>query len=142
MNGLVCEKTAVEKQALVQIAVIPQDGGYRVDYYPRRAADTVVFHERSQGTPSPVVPREVRWVVTGMQPNMEVRICAKQTGSGMFSLDEFRIASGCNSIRSGPALKEGSNLGLPWDYRIELYIDDVLQPKATIDPTVVIKNDP
>lgn len=132
--------TGFENQVLVHIRVEKE----KLFLYPKRATDTVLYHksDKNPGKPDPAKPHEVRWIVSGLQDNQEVRIEVPNGGS-VFGQTEFPIPGGYNSIRSGEA-KDG-----PSGPATELMLkyDIVLENKGggeldRIDPIIIIKDDP
>jgi hypothetical protein len=132
-----CDIANVANQSVVMIAV----RNNQLSLYPRRTNDVVAYYHPVPEKSSPEKPNEVRWVVGGLGPNQSVRIVAKTPGTGLFPSDEFEINSACNSIRSGfPQMGPGAGTELNWCYSVVLLENGIVID--TIDPMIIIKNDP
>jgi hypothetical protein len=131
-----CELSDVANQVVVTIAV--KNGKLR--HYPQRNHDVVAYF-KEPGKASPEKPEQVRWVVRDLGPGQEIVIRAKDPGTGIFPLDEYRITAGSNSIVSGPPrVQPPQKREMAWSYSITL-----MEGKNVldfIDPSVIIKNDP
>lgn len=132
-----CDIANVANQTVVMIAI--RNG--HLSLYPRRTNDVIAYFHPVPELSAPEKPNEVRWVVGGLGPNQSVRIVAKTPGTGLFPSDEFEISSACNSIRSGfPQRGPGDGAELNWSYSVVLLENG--QVIDTIDPMIIIKNDP
>jgi hypothetical protein len=126
----------IENQVLVHVQV----ANGKLHVYPKRATDTVVYHVTDPEKADPAKPHEVRWIVSGLQSNQEVRIEAKSQLDA-FSEVNFKVPGGCNSNRTGvPRKPAGDNKELWWKYDLVLSGGGVELDR--IDPTVIIKDDP
>jgi hypothetical protein len=135
--------TGHSNQALVQIDV----AGGALSYFPRRCGDTVIFNCYDPKWPPGALPREVRWVVTGLKPGQFVRIEPKRkAGGAMFrSSSVFEIRPPFNSVTSGfPLKRAGAGRCLVWAYNVVLSEKTNVRrkTKAPLDPEVIIKDHP
>lgn len=127
----------IQNQTLVQIAIRKR----KIHLYPQRASDAVVYHKAPTEQASPVKPEQVRWVVGNLAPNQQLRIEAKPSEEDIFAARTFVITGDCNTILSGePRRSAGYGRELRWNYSITLVEDG--RPVDTIDPTIIIKDDP
>jgi hypothetical protein len=130
-------------QVLVQVTV--RNG--RLHAYPQRTRDIVVFHEDPsdpQRRPSPVKPREIRWLVHGLAENERIEFVpvAGQTQQlANMSGTMCREGPGVHTLTSGaPRTGPGHGREDLWEYDLVLYRDD--KEVDRIDPTIIIKEDP
>ena len=119
----------------------PNGAGWRLDMFPNRGNDTVIFHTAPPDQPTPARPREVRWVVDGLQPGQNVRILAKTAGTKIMPQDSYDIAHPDNTIASGRAQQHPSGGQITWPYCVRL-LDAQGNQLATVDPQIVIEEDP
>ena len=128
----------IDNQTLVQIVV----NGKEILVYPKRVADAVVYYKKKDPPHAyPAKPEQIRWVVTGLKPNQEIRIEGKQGQGAPFSSATFVIPYDCNTILSGVVNHDAGPEGeLRWNYNITLLQNGA--PLATLDPTIIIKDDP
>ena len=126
----------LDNQAFVQIAV----RGKKLHLYPQRGTDTVIFARGNSSANWPARPREVRWVVTGLDSGQTVRIEAR-TELGLLEADVYEISFDANTVTSGPASHgAGGQRELRWKYDLILLQDGTEQDR--IDPIIIIKDDP
>jgi hypothetical protein len=157
--------TGLSNQALVQIDVARG----ALSYFPRRCGDTVIFNCYDPKCPPGALPREVRWVVTGLKPGQFVRIKPRdgarramsafrdglevhrikpkdKAGRAMFAFrDGLEVHPPFNSVTSGfPLQRAGAGRCLVWTYEIALCKTSVgrQKPQARLDPEVIIKDHP
>jgi hypothetical protein len=125
-------------QTIVQIEIV--NGVIHV--FPQRAGETVVFCCDPKKTPPPALPREVRWVVTGLGADQYLRIEPKDPASRMFNPPMPRIPRDCNTVASGPPCRRhGTGVEETWRYSIVVYgANDV--PMCSKDPGIIIKDWP
>jgi hypothetical protein len=125
-------------QTIVQIEI----ANGIIHVFPQRAGETVVFCCDPRRSPPPALPREVRWVVSGLAADQYLKIVPKETASRMFDPPIPTVGRGCNTVTSGPPLrKHGSGHEVTWRYSIVVFgPDDV--PMCSKDPGIVIKDWP
>jgi hypothetical protein len=126
----------------VTIAVVTSGGVTQIDYYPKRRGDTVVFHTSPGNTASPVKPRAVCWHAIGLAPGQRLVMGAKKPGSGIFDSDQYEIAAPNDEVFSSEPNIGPNGPELAWDYNVSLYDGASQTPTASLDPTVIIKEDP
>jgi hypothetical protein len=135
--------TGLSNQALVHIEIV----GGRINCFPQRAGDTIIFNCWDPKTPPQARPREVRWVVTGLQPGQFVRIEPKDDASGgLFHEPPVLVVQhGFNTVTSGCALmRAGAGRNLTFAYNVVLYesTDGKPQELDRLDPVIIIKDYP
>jgi hypothetical protein len=135
--------TGLSNQALVQIDV----SGGKINCFPRRACDTVIFNCWEKKLPPQARPREVRWLVTGLTPGRFVRIEPKAGASRkMFGAPlVLNVDHRCNSVTSGfPQLRVGAGDCLAWAYGIVLCQKSGARTRVLdrLDPVIIIKDYP
>ncbi len=132
----------IANQVLVQVAIV--NGEIRC--FPKRSGEVLIFNAWDPARSCPSRPREVRWVVHGLQPGQFLRIEPKDGSAQMFGLPvALDIPYGFNSISSGvPQLRVGGTGSLKWDYNLVLFEQNGAAPRelARLDPGIVIKDDP
>ncbi len=145
---IACEDLNLGHQVLVHIAIHKIGDSYKLQMYPKRGGDTVVFHTVPTKVATLEKPREVRWVVHGLETGQRVVIRAKAPGLDetlrMFPQDEYEIVHPCNTVRTGEAMRSPAPaLDLTWGYGVELWGPaSTTEPLHSIDPIVIIKDDP
>jgi len=132
----------LSNQILVQIEIVKG----KLYCYPNRATETLIYNCWDlQNSPPQGRPREVRWVVTGLEQGQYVSIEPKDPvhGQEMFEPQfPFVVHFGFDSITTGiPKKRAGKGNSLPWSYKITLYDPKAPQP-VVLDPDVVIKDYP
>ena len=137
--------TEVDRDILVHIGVLPDTNfNFKLEVFPYRSYDSMVFHGHG-GQASIHKPRNVTFLAHGLQPNQTIKITAKTPNSNMFDDDELEIVHPCNAVSTSVARRgpPSMNLDLQWGYDVDL-VDSTTGTKLamTLDPTVVIKDDP
>ncbi len=113
-----------------------------IHVFPQRAGETTIFCCDPKKTPPPALPREVRWVVTGLGHDQYLQIEPKDPESRMFDPPVPRVGRGCNTVASGhPCRKYGPGPEEVWRYSIVVYGPDDL-PMCSKDPGIIIKDWP
>ncbi len=132
----------VANQVLVQVAIVNNE----IRCFPKRSGEVLIFNAWDPARACPSRPREVRWIVQGLQPGQFLRVEPKDGSSQMFGTPAaLDIPYGFNTISSGIAqLRVGGPGSLKWDYSLVLMEQDSGKPRelARLDPDVVIKDDP
>ena len=107
----------IANQALVQIEIVSG----KIYCYPQRESETTIYFWWDAATPLQGRPREVRWLVKGLQKDQFVRVEPKDpAGREMFDdPPELDVSEGFNSITSGfPLLRPGPGKRLTMHYNI------------------------
>ena len=139
----------IARSETVLIDVSQDDNGnYALTVFPQRADDTTIYHQHGNKV-SKLKPLQVLWVVQGLSQYQRIHIEAKPgaEAGGPIMSGPYDIAHPDNAILSGsPARGPGVGTGkagrLPWDYNVTLYDDQQNTVLATLDPSVIIKEDP
>jgi hypothetical protein len=137
----------LSNQALVQVEIIEILNGYKIYCYPQREGETTIYFWWNTASPLQGRPREVRWVVRGLQKDQFIRIEPKDAaGDDMFDPPPvLDVSDGFNTITSGfPRLRPGPGKKLTWHYNIVLYgrVNGKAQQLDRLDPDVEIKDHP
>lgn len=145
----VSQNLKVGRDTLVHINVHPADSShqdYWLQYFPQRRGDTQIYYTSPANAHkrSPTKPREVRWVLQrpAGADHLIVVVEAKNQGTGLLPQDEYVIDKGDNTIHSGEAQRgPGSDPG-QFLWRYNLVLRDGARVIDTVDPDIIIKEDP
>jgi len=151
-NPLAPAGALVNTQVNINVAASTRDPGYAytIDYYPKRRGDTKVFYSATASLASPVKPREVEWLVTGLQPNQQIVLEQKYAvaTNGLGKKKYIITPTSPAPFLSGPAQHGTTTPGVEdvWQYSIRLTPlgNDAAGSDLAkmIDPMVIIDNDP
>jgi len=140
--------TGAARTTAIHLAVIPNpvmdpQRPYLLEIYPRRYGDTLVYFERNHGgkPPSKCKPREVLWLAYDIPQGYCIRITPKPGSTTALSAPAD-LTPVHDSEKTRPTDGPGPvDLDLRWAYKAEL-IDSQGNVSDTVDPEVIIKNDP
>ena len=155
-----CRNTPVGRETLVHIAISHSVAGWWIRVYPDPEGVPPQIFTPGLGVPSPVLPRQIRWIATGLKQGQYIIIRPKKSYGGIFGLDPsthsdrtFQIPFDDPCVQSGIPRWDGGK-GIPYEYGIELWGADQREPLAlyppakirdhqlaTLDPVVVIKDE-
>ena len=122
---------------------------YKLSIFPQRGRDTTVFFTRAGKLASEEKPREVVWMAHGLDlpqlpPGVEIKISRKNPGPPLLSNgDKYTLT------KANPTQSSGSAVQLPpnqregtWSYKVDLLDAASNRLADTIDPDVIVKEDP
>ena len=131
----------VEEATLVHISVKKDGPDYVLHVFPGRPGDTVAFYSKNPGKKSPERPHKVVWVGHGLtDPSMKIVISEK---AGLPAADAGTLAGGYVLTQAAPKAEDSTKHSGTWKYNIELFDATTQpQPRASLDPDVIVHNDP
>jgi hypothetical protein len=132
---------------LVRITVRPstKPGEYTLSYSPMRWHESVIYFTPPGKPENPILPREVRWEVSGLPADHWIEISEKHEdnhGRNRMKGDTIKIYAGNPVGSSGPAqfCRPPRPHAESWTYQIVLKNPN--RTLHTIDPDIIIKEDP
>jgi len=127
----------------VQVTEDPQTRKWKIDYYPKRWSDSVIYFTPGNKKGNPSLPREVVWEVSGLKTGQTVDLVPKSTSKAQQPLTTpGGITSTSHSRRTAgvkPNFRPRHRIDA-WQYSIVLR--DRSGELATVDPEIIIREDP
>jgi len=132
---------------LVRISVRPstEPGEYTLSYSPMRWHESVIYFTPPNQQPNPNLPREVRWEVSGLPRDHWIEISEKKSvnhGRNRMKDETIKIDAGNPVGSSGPAQFCGQPRPRAESWTYQIVLRNSSRILATIDPEIIIKEDP
>jgi hypothetical protein len=127
-------------EAVVRIEILNN----KIHCYPQSTGQTIIYTVKGANAPPLGIPREVRWVVSGLAAGQSIKILPKdRNDANVFPPPEdLEVSGGYNSITSDfPKETVGPKRFLVWAYDIVL-CDSGGTELDRLDPDVIIKDYP